>query len=196
MAVETQDNAIERGEHVVQFYEHDAELLGAVGPYLAAGALTEERVLEVVAEFAAEREAPGHARRLVVASLRQWSQDESLVQDAALVLSELATNAVVHAGSAFSVAVQAQKSVLRVAVQDASPLDAASPEQGWEPEQGSVTGHGLVARAGHGLGLIDVLATRWGVEAIASGKVVWAELPHEASASRSRLAGESRLGGA
>lgn len=129
-------------------------------------AAVEEMAVEVVAEFAAEREAPGRARRLAVTALRQRGHDESLVQDAALVLSELATNAVVHAGSAFSVAVQAQESVLRVAVQDASPLDAASPEQG------------LIARTGHGLGLIDVLATRWGVEAAASGKVVWAELPY------------------
>jgi anti-sigma regulatory factor (Ser/Thr protein kinase) len=160
--------------------------------------------VEMVAEFAAERDAPGHARRLVVAALREWGHDEALVQDAALVLSELATNAVVHAGSPFSIAVRAQQSVLRVAVQDASPLDAASldpldaasSEQGWAPEQGSVTGHGLVARAGHGLGLIDVLATRWGVEASASGKVVWAEIPYAASAGGSQLAGAGSPAGA
>jgi anti-sigma regulatory factor (Ser/Thr protein kinase) len=164
-----------------------------------------EEELEVVAEFAAEREAPGRARRLVVASLRQRGHDESLVQDAALVLSELATNAVVHADSPFSVAVRARGSVLRVAVQDARPLDAAAPEQrgapergsaperDWAPEQGSAPGQGLTARPGHGLGLIDVLATRWGVEATASGKVVWAELPYASSGDGSRLAGAGRL---
>ena len=135
MAVETQESAVESGEHVVQFYEHDAE-------------------------------APGRARRLVVAALRELGQDETLVQDAALVLSELATNAIVHAGSAFSVLVRARESVLRVAVQDASPVDTMSPEEG------------LIARTGHGLGLVDMLATRWGVEASASGKVVWAELSY------------------
>jgi anti-sigma regulatory factor (Ser/Thr protein kinase) len=192
VAVETQESAVESGEHVVQLCGHDAEPLEAAGPYLAAAALeeevaVEETAVEVVAEFAAEREAPGQARRLAVAALRQRGHDESLVQDAALVLSELATNAVVHAGSPFSVAVRTQESVLRVAVQDASPLDAASPEQSWAPEQGSVTGHGLVARAGHGLGLIDVLATRWGVEASASGKVVWAELPYAVNGGAGRL---------
>jgi anti-sigma regulatory factor (Ser/Thr protein kinase) len=164
--------------------------------FLEEQVTVEEMAVEMVAEFAAEREAPGHARRLVVAALREWGHDEALVQDAALVLSELATNAVVHAGSPFSVAVRAQESVLRVAVQDASPLDAASSEQGWAPEQGSVTGHGLVARAGHGLGLIDVLATRWGVEASASGKVVWAEIPYAASAGGSQLAGAGSPAGA
>jgi anti-sigma regulatory factor (Ser/Thr protein kinase) len=153
VAVKTQESAVESGEHVVQFYEHNAE-------------------------------APGRARRLVVASLRQWSQDESLVQDAALVLSELATNAVVHAGSAFSVAVRAQESVLRVAVQDARPLDAAVPAA-----QGATTGRGLIARTGHGLGLVDMLARSWGVEASASGKVVWAEIPYAVSAGGSRSSG-------
>jgi anti-sigma regulatory factor (Ser/Thr protein kinase) len=183
VAVETQDSAIERGEHVVRFYEDDTGPLEAVDPFLTAAALGEEAAFEVVAEFAAEREAPGRARRLVVPSLREWGQDERLVQDAALVLSELATNAVVHAGSPFSVAVRVQQSVLRVAVQDSSPLDATSPERGSAPEQR------LIARTGHGLGLIDVLATRWGVEATASGKVVWAEIPCATSGGMGRLGG-------
>ena len=139
MAVETQDIAVGTGEHVVQFYEHDAE-----------------------------RDSPGRARHLVVAALREWGHDETLVENAALVLSELATNAVVHAGSPFSVAVRVEDSTLRVAVQDASPLAAGVSEE-----------RGLIPRTGHGLGLIDELSTRWGVESTPDGKVVWAELPCE-----------------
>jgi anti-sigma regulatory factor (Ser/Thr protein kinase) len=119
---------------------------------------------ELVAEFPAEREAPGRARRMAVASLLQWGHNEPLLEDVALVLSELATNAVVHAGSPFSVAVRVEDSTLRVAVADASPLTAAMREQG------------LSVQRGHGLGLVDVLATRWGVEHTSDGKVVWAEL--------------------
>ncbi len=165
---------------------HSSVLLSPASFEKETAVSEEEAVLEVVAEFAAERESPGRARRQVVAALREWGHDESLVQDTALVLSELATNAVVHAGSAFSVAIRARGSVLRVAVQDASPLDAAASEEG------------LIARTGHGLGLIDVLATRWGVDASASGKVVWAELPYAARASGNRIAGdgEACLGGA
>lgn len=122
---------------------------------------------ELVAEFAAERDAPGQARRLVVAALREWGHDETLMENAALVLSELATNAVVHAGSPFSVTVREEDSMLRVAVQDARPLAATASEEG------------LIPRIGHGLGLIDALATRWGVESAPDGKVVWAELPCE-----------------
>lgn len=35
MAVDIQDFVLDGGEHVVQFYEHDAELAEAVGEYLA-----------------------------------------------------------------------------------------------------------------------------------------------------------------
>jgi anti-sigma regulatory factor (Ser/Thr protein kinase) len=151
VAVETQDIAVGTGEHVVQFYEHDAEL---------------------VAEFAAERDSPGRARHLVVAALREWGHDETLVENAALVLSELATNAVVHAGSPFSVTVHVNDSTLRVAVRDARPLAATVSEEGLIEE-------GLIPRTGHGLGLIDEISTRWGVESTPDGKVVWAELPCE-----------------
>jgi anti-sigma regulatory factor (Ser/Thr protein kinase) len=123
------------------------------------------RQTELTAEFPAERVAPGQARRLLVSALREWDQEESLVQDAALVLSELASNAVLHAGSRFSIAVRVESSILRIAVHDVGPVAAMS-------------GAGALApQATHGLGLIDALSTDWGVESTPDGKVVWAELP-------------------
>jgi anti-sigma regulatory factor (Ser/Thr protein kinase) len=119
---------------------------------------------ELAAEFPAERESPGDARRLVVETLRRWGCEGALVADAALVLSELANNAVLHAESAFSVLVRMQGTTLSIAVHDASPLDTTT------------AGRRLRVRAGHGLGLIDALAARWGVEDALVGKVVWAEL--------------------
>jgi anti-sigma regulatory factor (Ser/Thr protein kinase) len=134
---------------------------------------------ELVAEFPAAREAPGRARRMAVASLRQWGHDGPLVEDVALVLSELATNAVVHAGSPFSVTVRVKDSTLRVAVADASPQTVAMREQG------------LSVQRGHGLGLVDVLATRWGVEDTSDGKVVWVELTCRSARPAAGAAGES-----
>jgi hypothetical protein len=113
------------------------------------------------ARFEPEHGSPGRARRLVCGRLREMGHAEALVEDAALVLSELANNAVLHARSAFSVAVQIEDSALRVAIEDGSPLDAGAT---------------LPAQRGHGLGVIDALATRWGVERKSDGKVVWAEL--------------------
>jgi anti-sigma regulatory factor (Ser/Thr protein kinase) len=116
------------------------------------------------AEYPAEPESPGRARRLAVRALRGAGHDDALVYGAAIVLSELANNAVLHAGSAFSIAVRIQDSTLHIAVRDASPLDAAA------------VGQGLIVRLGHGLGLIEALATCWGIESAPAGKVVWAEL--------------------
>jgi len=122
-------------------------------------------VLDVVAEFSAERHMPGSARRLVVAALEQSGHDELLVGNAALVLSELASNAVLHAGTPFAVTVRAESSTLCIAVEDSAPLLANVPDGG------------LIPRPAHGLSLVQALCSRWGAEASARGKVVWAELP-------------------
>jgi anti-sigma regulatory factor (Ser/Thr protein kinase) len=164
VAVETQDIAVESGAHVVQVcHLHSSVLPSADDERGGAGQSSQT---ELLVELPAERASPGRARHLVVAALERWGLDDALVGDAALVLSELATNAVVHAGSRLSVAVRVEDPTLRVAVQDASPLAAG------------VSGEReLIARIGHGLGLIDELSTRWGVESTPDGKVVWAELP-------------------
>ncbi len=119
---------------------------------------------EMTGEFSASQDAPGRARRFAVAALRRWGLDDTLVSEAALVLSELANNAVLHAGSPFSIAISSQDSTLRIAVADTCPCPPVD-------SSGS-----LVARFGHGLGVIDALARDWGVDDVRDGKVVWAEL--------------------
>jgi anti-sigma regulatory factor (Ser/Thr protein kinase) len=137
-------------EHVVQFYEHDAELAGV-------------DAFEFAASFAAGLDAPGRARRLLAAALRTQGYERPLVEQAMLVASELAANAVLHARSGFSIDVRADADTLRVAVADARP-------------PGGTSDAAMVPRRTHGLGLIDAVALRWGVRAAAAGKVVWAEL--------------------
>lgn len=122
---------------------------------------------ELTASFPAERESPGRARRLAACELRYWGHGEELVNEAALVLSELASNAVIHAGSPFTISVQAQDSLLRIAVRDQCPALATANGDG-----------GLLVRAPHGLAVIQALSAQWGVENTpdGAGKVVWAEL--------------------
>jgi anti-sigma regulatory factor (Ser/Thr protein kinase) len=120
--------------------------------------------LELAAGFDAERDAPGQARRMVVATLRQKGYGDRLVQDAALILTELAANAVLHAGSPFSISVSLEGSMLHIAVSDRSPA------------AGVLTGSELSPRAGRGLGLIDTISADWGTAAVSGGKVVWAKL--------------------
>jgi hypothetical protein len=123
-------------------------------------------LLERTAEFSAEPSALGAARRFVRDALGQWGLiDEDLIDEASFVVSELATNAVVHAGSAFSVGIRVlpAQNLVRFSVRDASPtmsiVGDASP----------------VPPVGWGLSLVADLASRCGVETNSDSKVVWAE---------------------
>jgi anti-sigma regulatory factor (Ser/Thr protein kinase) len=79
-------------------------------------------------------------------------------------VTELATNAVIHAHSPFSIVVRADHSRVRISVSDTS---AGRPAQRDE---------GPMATSGHGLRLVAALSVDWGVEVTADGKTVWAEL--------------------
>lgn len=123
---------------------------------------------EVMAEFPADRQSPGRARRLVVRTLGERGHNGAPVENMALVVSELATNAVLHAGSSFSIRLRLASGMLHIAVEDSRPLSVMEVEDG------------LIVHPGHGLGVIDAICTRWGAENMpGGGKVVWAELPYE-----------------
>jgi MEDS: MEthanogen/methylotroph, DcmR Sensory domain len=115
---------------------------------------------EVWRAFLAHRGAPRLARHFATDTLRRWGADE-VVGDAALVVTELATNAVVHAESAFTVAMAMLDGGIRVSVSDTVPM----------PE-----GESLPADPGHGLGVISAMSTAWGIRPTAEGKIIWAEL--------------------
>jgi anti-sigma regulatory factor (Ser/Thr protein kinase) len=120
-------------------------------------------------QFDASSSAPCAARRFVVAALEGLACDE-LIGDAALIVTELATNAVVHARSDFTVAIASSGGAVRIEVRDASshaPTTRVSSP--------STTG-------GRGLSIIDTLASAWGVLRAGDGKVVWAQLLPVASA--------------
>ena len=103
------------------------------------------------------------ARGFVLGMLGPW-RGEQLAADAALVVTELATNAVVHAGSAFSVSLALSGNVIRISVGDTIPLGQPGGD-GWPH-----------AEPGHGLGVVAAIAARWGFERLDTGKAVWAEL--------------------
>jgi len=89
----------------------------------------------------------------------------SVVEPALLAVSELATNAVQHAGTGFEVVVDTA-STLRITVMDDS---ARLPQLGWvEPW----------AERGRGVALVDATADRWGIvrDTHTEGKAVWWEV--------------------
>ena len=104
------------GRHVVQFYGRDEELAEMVTGYLL-GAPDRDSART----FAFSREAPAAARHFTVATLGACGAGD-LAEDAALVVTELAANAIVHAHSAFTVILSAHDDLLRISVRDASPL--------------------------------------------------------------------------
>ena len=113
--------------------------------------------------FALSGDAPAAARHFAVDAVRRLGAAD-LADDTALVVTELAANAIVHAQTGFTVDLSASPDVLRITVRDASPLPPASAAD-------------LPALPLHGLGAVDALASRWGVERLGhSGKLVWVEL--------------------
>jgi two-component sensor histidine kinase len=88
----------------------------------------------------------------------------ALIDDALIVITELAANAVVHACSPFSVSIRGEGSTVRILVRDRSSVVPAIPEDS------------LTRPSGRGLRLISALASRWGVDPAPDGKAVWAEL--------------------
>lgn len=130
----------------------------ATGSRLAPG-----RMGQAVRTFELAREAPRAARHFVVDTLRLWG-DGALADDAAVIAAELATNAVRHARTDFAVAVARSPDSVRISVHDGGTIPAAD---GGSP---------LAAAAGHGLGVVAAVASRWAAEPVAGGKTVWAEL--------------------
>lgn len=114
--------------------------------------------------FAATSDAPRRARRFATSVLTEWGC-ERVLEAASVIVSELASNAVFHARSNFSVSIETRGDRLRITVHD---------ENGARPVKRA--GDASSAR-GRGLLMIEALATAWGVESQASGKDVWAELP-------------------
>ncbi|MFJ5608119.1 ATP-binding protein [Streptomyces sp. NPDC093221] len=112
--------------------------------------------------------------------LRSWSAPEALVENAVLIVSELATNAVQHAaddsaeacdgghgtGSRFAVGLWMADSGLVVAVYDQMRRPPVQQKSSLESD------------GGRGLALVDALSARWGYAYLSQGygKLVYAVL--------------------
>jgi anti-sigma regulatory factor (Ser/Thr protein kinase) len=110
-------------------------------------------------------------RHFVVKILRDWKLDE-LVDDAALCVAELATNAVLHTRAPFTVTVRRSGPGIRIDVLDEEPGQVPEPM----PRQGSAADLSAAGSTGRGLQIVAVLASRWGFSTTAGAKTVWVEL--------------------
>ncbi|HZP27834.1 MAG TPA: MEDS domain-containing protein [Acidimicrobiia bacterium] len=113
--------------------------------------------------FTATVDAPRAARRFAAETLADWACPD-LLDDCLLIVTELASNAVTHTGSPFTVTLARGDGCIAIRVADGS----CQP-----PARRGVEG---LASDGRGLHLIEAMAYRWGHEPAAGGKVVWAEV--------------------
>ncbi len=91
-----------------------------------------------------------------------------VAEDVLLLVSELVTNAVLHARTAVRVSASAKGGHIMVSVGDDDPLHAPSAAE-----------RGTLATSGRGIRLVELLASSWGVEVEAQSKIVWFESTYE-----------------
>jgi hypothetical protein len=136
------------------------------------------------------------ARLFVVDKLQEWHADD-LVDSAALLTSELATNAVLHTRRPFTVGVRRSGTGVRVEVIDGSEDRPHVPSH-LRPDPNTAEAGDVLAtspdevdRLFSGLGMVDAVANDWGTQPIpGKGKVVWFELRSD---GRNQASGLSAL---
>ncbi len=124
-------------------------------------ALTGYGAVMVTESFAPSPSEVSAARHFAHAQAKSLGCDSS---DLELIVSELATNACVHAGSAFTVSLYRRGSDVHVEVGDQNPAPAIA-----QPQSTGVSGRGLQ--------IVAAIAADWGVATRDPGKAVWAVLP-------------------
>ncbi|MEP6761802.1 MAG: PAS domain S-box protein [Sporichthyaceae bacterium] len=106
----------------------------------------------------------GTARRAVVDAVTAMGRGD-LADTAGLLVTELVTNAIVHARTSIIVTIAANAFGLRVEVNDSSPHIPMR------------RGYGSTATTGRGVAVVEMLAERFGTDATSgTGKTVWFEL--------------------
>lgn len=124
----------------------------------------------VAEQFPPEPASAGAARALVAGQLDRWELDDP---DGSIVLlvSELVTNAVRHAGTPVELTMAVAEGTVEIGVADSDPRIVSH----LRPDQRGETDRTIAwqSESGRGLFLVDVLAEEWGTEHFSAGKQVW-----------------------
>jgi DNA-binding NarL/FixJ family response regulator len=125
----------------------------------------EDAIDEATRELSGEPRNVAAARRFVVDLLREQGFHDT-VERVSVLVSELVTNAVIHAGGDVAVTVRLGTDHVRIEVHDPDPRPLPRRPATRELDKG-----------GRGLLLVNELASAWGVIPGPSGKTVWVEVP-------------------
>jgi anti-sigma regulatory factor (Ser/Thr protein kinase) len=127
-------------------------------------------VLEICIDLESDPAMVRVVRQFVDRTASEWELDP-VREDARLIATELAGNAVLHARTEFRVTLKSNGfGFLRIEVRDDNsrmPLVVGPPDG---------------ATSGRGLAVVSALATSWGTQRDGEGKIVWAELGHAGTA--------------
>ncbi|HVE98951.1 MAG TPA: ATP-binding protein [Mycobacteriales bacterium] len=149
-------------------------------PVVAKGDI--QRLVEVVLDVATDSRtvvsmelditprSVGLARRFALATCAEWGIDADRADDVAVVVSELVTNAIVHAESRSMLRMRLGPASLRLEVVDHGP-GAPDPQHASNDDE-----------HGRGLLIVAAYADAWGISPDGNGKIVWAELPRAGAA--------------
>ncbi len=114
--------------------------------------------------LAPDLSSPRAVRQLLDRLLASWRLDGRIDDDnVKLVASELATNAVLHAGSPQAATIRYLGAAVRIEIDDQSPVLPSFREAD--------------DRGGRGLPLVDAVSSAWGAHRRPEGKRVWCEVP-------------------
>ncbi|WTS45176.1 ATP-binding protein [Streptomyces sp. NBC_00081] len=169
---------------------HDGEIVASVTPSVPLGTEVGEATLgdETAArsgaasprrssfELAPHPGSAAQARKLTRAHLSGWAVCDDTCDAAALVISELVTNAIVHTASSRIVCeLHDGDDRVRIAVRD----------EGWAPGEPHPARR-IAPEEEHGRGLLLVAAvsTAWGAQETGPGLLVWAELARDADSAQ------------
>ena len=117
--------------------------------------------LEIRRTFPPVPSSVREARQFVTESLADTGVD---AWAARLLVSELATNAVVHANTDYEVRIGSRDATVRIEVVNDAPEFVVAAR---EPSEDS----------GRGIATVDAVASDWGTDIQPDKKVVWFELP-------------------
>ena len=127
--------------------------------------------------------AARQCREMISEACDRWGQ-ESLVESACIVATEMVNNVVAHAGTSMIALLATKSDGVSIAVRDRSTI---TPSYSGGPVPATAYG-------GRGMLLIDSVATRWGSLALADGKVVWALLTGSENSGKSEGMATQRRG--
>jgi anti-sigma regulatory factor (Ser/Thr protein kinase) len=147
--------------------------------------------VQVVLDLASDPRSPSQARRFVADLCERLGLDE-ICADVTLPVSELVTNALLHASTPATLTVSVATGFIEVSVRDSSPrepvirpvrldpsadIDAAaarSPDLPIDLRDAALhIGEAGSVAAGRGLLIVEAVSDEWGVTRLTVGKEIW-----------------------